>query len=175
MAKLRCNSVNDPILNQIEWEGTPQELLSIYDGLKQRLGNTIQLSSPITIKYDVTRRPTIGQLRTQVRIVPPDDYADLAQKMPTVDQLMLYILGKPKFQHDIVDIELNFFKKQINSRKYGRLYRELRNKLEMARKNIESTQHGAFERRSTRPRNLQVYTFRQMSSVLTQPEPQKPS
>jgi hypothetical protein len=167
MAKLRIDSVS----GTCEFEGTPQELLIIYDGLKQRLGNTIQIGNAVPSRYDVPRKAVVGRINFGL----PADYSELAQKMPTVEQLVLYILGKPRFQHDVIDIELSFFKKQVNSRKYGRLYRELRTKLELARKAIEVREHGAFERRSAHPRNLQVYTFKPITSVLTQPESQKPS
>jgi len=156
MAKLRYDSVNNPTLRDFVWEGTPEELLSIYDGLKQRLGNTIQIENNIPRKYDVAPIHNI-KLRC--------DYTELAKKMPTIDQLAIYILSKPKFEHDIVDVATNFFGKQIKSREYGRLYRQLRTRLENARKLIEVNQHGAFERRTTHPRNLQRYTFRPVNAM----------
>jgi hypothetical protein len=159
MAKLR----QDPKTGCFEWEGTPQELLSIYDELKQRLGNTIQIGNTIPHKYDIPPKHIALQC----------DYSELAQKMPNTGQLVTYILSKPKFEHDIIDVELKFFGKQIKSREHGRLYRELRAKLESARKMIETSQHGAFERRTTRPRNLQVYTFRSVNATPLGIQPEK--
>lgn len=165
MAKLRCDSVLEPILGHLEWEGSPQELLSVYDGLKQRLGNTLQIGNNIPQEYDPTPK----------HIVLHCDYSELAKKMPTVDQLIEYILTKPKFEHDIADIGVRFFGKQVRSREYGKLYRQLRAKLEIARRRIEADQHGAFERRTTRPRNLHVYAFRSVNAPLLGIQPQKTS
>ena len=155
MAKLR----QDPKTGCFEFEGTPQELLSIYDELKQRKEKTIQIADTVPHKFDppgtIPPAPSLRLLECEL----------LKINMPTVDQLTTYILSKPKFEHDILDVETHFFKKQIKSRKYGRLYRELRTKLENARKSIEVSKHGAFERRSSRPRNLQVYTFKPINSV----------
>lgn len=166
MAKLRCDSIN----GHFEWEGTPQELLEIYDGLKQRLGNTIQIENSVPRQYD----PTPPFVR-HAHVLPHCDYSELAKKMPTVAQLTAYILSKPKFEHDIADVGLQFFGRQIKSREYGKLYRELRAKLDMARKAIEVSQHGAFDRRSTHPRNLQVYTFRSVSAMPLGIQPEKTS
>jgi hypothetical protein len=171
MAKLRCNSINDPLLRHLEFEGTPQELLTIYDGLKQRQGNTLQIGNNVEHQFD----PTPKSIVRHPHIILNSECSELTKKMPMLDQLVIYILGKPKFEHDIIDVEMQFFGKQIKSRQYGRLYRELRAKLENARKTIESSQHGAFERRSTHPRNLQRYSFKPMNSVLFEPQPQKPS
>ncbi|MCJ7635371.1 hypothetical protein MUP77_23655 [Candidatus Bathyarchaeota archaeon] len=164
MAKLRCDSASEPVLGHFEWEGTPQELLAIYDGLKQRLGDTIQIGNNVPRQYDIPRHTTLHC-----------DYPELAKKMPTVGQLVNYILSKPKFEHDIADVGLQFFGRQVKSREYGKLYRGLRAKLDMARKAIEVSQHGAFERRSTRPRNLQVYTFRSVSATPLGIQPEKTS
>jgi len=169
MAKLRYDSINDPILGHFEWEGTPQELLSVYDGLKQRLGNTLQIGNSVPRQYDPTPRPIIRHAHPVLQC----DYSELVKKMPTVSQLVTYILSKPKFEHDIADVGLQFFGRQIKSREYGKLYRALRAKLDMARKAIEASQHGAFERRSTHPRNLQVYTFRSVSVMPLSIQPEK--
>lgn len=154
MAKLRCNSVNDPILNNLEWVGTPQELLDIYDGLKQRLGNNVQIKTGFSETFDPKFIPQAQS-----------DMQELSKKMPTVDQLAFYILGKPNFEHDIVDVSKRFFGKQINSRQYGKLYRELRTKLETARKSIEASKRGAFERKPTPYRNLPKYTFKKVNAT----------
>lgn len=171
MAKLRCNSVNDPILNQLEWEGTPQELLTIYDGLRQRFGNTLQIGNIISRHYDISPKST----DRSTHIMFQSDYPELAKKMPTVEQLILYILGKPRFEHDIVDIGKKFFDRQINSRKYKKLYRELRTKLELARKSIEASQGGAFERKPTPNRNLPSYTFKKINATSLDTSLQKAS
>lgn len=155
MAKLRCNSVNDPILNNLEWIGTPQELLDIYDGLKQRLGNNLQIQSNIPEAFEPKNMRHFLQNDTQ----------ELSKKMPTVDQLAVYILGKPRFQHDIVDVSMKFFGKQLKSREYGRLYRQLRIRLDDARKRIEALQRGAFERRPTPDRNLPEYIFKKVNAT----------
>lgn len=152
MAKLRVYSKEDPMLGYSEWIGTPQELLEIYDGLKQRLGDTLQTQPP--------QKATI-QLPNRM----PSDYSEMTEKMPTVKQLITYILEKPRFEHDIVDVGKKFFGKPVKSREYGRLYRQLKARLETARKEIEAIQRGAFERRSTHPRNLKVYTFRRVNAV----------
>jgi len=162
MAKLR----QDPKTGCFEWEGTPQELLSIYAELKQHIEKTVQIMDTIPHKFDPPI-PIHTSLNTE--------YQQLSKKMPTVDQLMIYILSKPKFEHDIVDVGLKFFGKPIKSRKYGKLYRELRAKLENARKQIEVGQHGAFERKSTHPRNLQRYTFRSVSATPLGIQPEKTS
>jgi hypothetical protein len=161
MAKLRFDSVNEPMLKNSEWEGTPQELLSIYDGLKQRFGNTTQIGNNVPRQYD----PTPLTFVRHAHAPPYCDYPELAKKIPTVEQLESYILSKPKFEHDIIDVARKFFGKPIKSREYGKLYRELSAKLDKARKLIEASEHGAFERRSTRPRNLQVYAFRPVSAT----------
>jgi hypothetical protein len=148
MAKMRYDSAN----NAFEFEGTPQELLSVYDGLKQR-----KTLSDKEIKRVHER--ILTQATRQA------EHVELESKMPTSEQLVSYILSKPKFEHDIVEVGIKFFGKAIKSRKYGKLYRELRDKLEKTRKLIEADQHGAFERRSGRPRNLQVYTFRSVSAT----------
>jgi hypothetical protein len=166
MARLR----QDPKGN-FEWEGTPQELLSIYDELKQRTEKTIQITDTVLHKFEPS-----NAIHTPIdlssRLL---EYQQLNEKMPTIDQLTVYILSKPNFEHDILDVETHFFKKQIKSRKYGRLYRELRARLENARKSIEASKHGAFERRSARPRNLKVYTFKPINSVLLGEPPQQTS
>ena len=162
MAKLRVfpNGVT-------EFEGTDQELLAIYDGLlKKRQTDQIQIVDQVPHKFDPPP-PTHRQFALEVQ--------ELRKSMPTIDQLITYLLSKPKFEHDILDVETHFFTKQINSRKYGRLYRELRTKLENARKSIEVSQHGAFERRSARPRNLQVYSFRPVNATLLGIQPEKTS
>lgn len=153
MAKVRYNSAKDPILGHFEWEGTPQELLEIYDGLKQRLGNAIQTRNNVPRRYNLSQKPI------------PSDYSELAQKMPSVEQLRTYILGKPKFEHDIVNVAKRFFGKPVKSREYGRLYRQLRNRLETARKQIEAFEGGAFEQKSTPTRNLKAYTFRRVKAT----------
>ena len=170
MAKLR----QDPKTGCFEFEGTPQELLSIYDELRQRTKENpqaIQIVDTVPRKFDpsvpMRASPNLG-----ARML---EYEQLSKRMPTVDQLTAYILCKPNFEHDILDVETKFFEKQIKSRKYGRLYRELRAKLENARKSIEISQHGAFERRSARPRNLQVYSFKPINSVLFGQPSQKTS
>ena len=171
MAKLRYVSANDSILRNFEWEGEPQELLAIYDGLKKRLGNSLQIDNTIPHKYDPQPKSVSGHL--SFRSVVPQDYSEISKKMPTLDQLTEYILTKQKFEHDIIDVGLKFFNKPIRSRQYGRLYRELRAKLENARRSIEASQHGAFERRSARPRNLQVYTFRPVNATPLGLQPEK--
>lgn len=168
MAKLRCNSTNDSVLNQLEWEGTPQELLAIYDGLKERLGNALRKEDIVPHQYDPRPKSiTEPRLRSITELVfgLPNDYSELAKKMPSVDQLIEYILGKPRFEHDIVDIGKKFFGKQVNSRQYEKLYRELRTKLEFARKSIEASQGGAFERKPTPSRNLPAYTFKKINAT----------
>lgn len=172
MAKLR----QDPKTGCFEFEGTPQELLSIYDTLKRGTEKTVPLEG--TIPHGIEpQRPTTVISTTALSSIASRmrELQQLDARMPTVDQLITYILSKPKFEHDILDVETHFFEKQVNSRKYGRLYRELRTKLENARKSIEASQHGAFERRSARPRNLQVYAFKPINSVLFGQPPQKTS
>ena len=160
MAKLRYGSANDPLLKDFEWEGTPQELLEIYDGLKERLGNTLQVENSIPRQYNLPQKPIIRPANRM-----RSDYSELAKKMPSVEQLMVYILGKPKFEHDIIDVGMKFFGKPIKSREYGRLYRHLRSRLDEARKRIEASEHGAFERKPTPNRNLPAYTFKKISAT----------
>lgn len=165
MAKFRIDS----IIGHLEFEGTDQEILTIYDGLIKRHNasnpsNHIQIVNTVSHKYDPPKH-----------FVLQCDYSELAKKMPTVDQITTYIMCKPKFEHDIVDVGKKFFDKPINSRQYGKLYRELRMKLENARKQIETTQHGAFERRSAPQRNLQIYSFRSVNATPLGLQPQKTS
>jgi hypothetical protein len=167
MAKLRF----DPVTGKSEWEGTPQELLAVYDELKKRLGNTIQTENNEQSQSELRFR----FIPNHLKFTPPCDYSELVQKMPTIDQLVRYILGKPKFEHDIVDISMKFFGKQIKSREYGKLYRQLRIRLENARKQIEVHEHGAFERRSGRPRNLKIYTFKRINAMPLGIQPEKTS
>ncbi len=177
MAKMRYDSVSDPILGHFEWEGTPQELLVIYDGLKQRFGNTLQIGNSVPRQYDPTPKYIVakGPMVLKAPAILKSDYSELAELMPTVEQLIAYILSKPKFEHDIVDVGMKFFHKPLKSRKYGRLYRQLKAKLENARKQIEATQRGAFERRSTPARNLQIYTFKPIISIFLGQPSQKAS
>jgi hypothetical protein len=159
MAKMRCNSVNNPLLNQLEWEGTPQELLAIYDGLKQRANDNLQLGITITPKTTIVSSGTFASGKIRFK---PSDEQELSSKMPTVDQLVSYILGKPRFEHDIVEVGKKFFGKQLKSRDYKKLYRQLRMNLETARKSIEVSQQGAFERKRTPDRNLPAYIFKRI-------------
>jgi hypothetical protein len=169
MAKVRYDSEVDSILGHFEWEGTPQELLEIYDGLKKRLDNNLQLANSVTRVYDPSPRLIIKGIHTITA-----ESAELAKKMPTIEQLITYIASKQKFEHDVIEIENKFFERQIKSREHGRTYRELRKRLELARKAMEIKYHGAFERRSGRPRNLQIYSFRLVNAAplgaLSQPQ-----
>jgi hypothetical protein len=161
MAKMRF----DPSTGNAEWEGTPQELLLIYESLKQRFGNTPRIENPTSPQRDPVPK----------HIPPYCDYAELAKKMPTIEQLMTYILSKPRFEHDILDVGVKFFGKPIKSRQYGKLYRELRTKLELVRKAIEVSQRGAFEQRPAPNRNLRIYTFKQVNATPLGLAPQKTS
>jgi hypothetical protein len=167
MAKMRCDSVKDAILNSIEWTGTPQELLAIYDGLKERLSNNVQIKTGISEKFEPRFVPQFFQSQSDIQ--------ELSKKMPSVDQLITYIFEKPRFEHDIVEVEKKFFDKQLNTRIYPKLYRELRAKLDVARKSIEESQRGAFERKPTRHRNLPFYTFKKVNATPIDTTLQKPS
>jgi hypothetical protein len=157
MAKLRF----DLNTGNAEWEGTPQELLEIYDALKQRDEPKHQVI--ISVPQVDDKIPIPDSIRMQITKV--SDEQELSKRMPTKEQLMFYILGKQKFEHDIVEVEKKFFGKQINSRKYGKLYRELRTRLEAARKSIEASNSGAFERKPTPYRNLPSYTFKKINAT----------
>jgi hypothetical protein len=157
MARMRY----DPKTGNFEWEGTAQELLEIYDGLKQRSSNTLQIGNSIPRRYDIPRKLVTSKIR-----LLPSDYDELEKKMPTVEELVAYVLSKPKYEHDIVDIGKKFFGKQINSRKYGKLYRDLSANLDRARKSIEATQRGAFEQRPAPNRNLRIFSFKQVNATL---------
>lgn len=153
LAKMRFN----PNTGNFEWEGTKEEVLEIYDEIKKReqnnapqINDNVSVSIPASIKLHFEQR---------------HDMENLSKRMPSVEQLMFYILGKSKFEHDIVEIEKKFFDKQINSRKYGKLYRELRTRLETARKSIEVSNSGAFVRKSTPYRNLPAYTFKKINAT----------
>jgi hypothetical protein len=156
MARLRFDSNGN-----LEFEGTPQELLVIYNELKQQTSTKVPSKDFPQVISNSSKIPTV-MLRAQF---VPNDVEQLFERMPSVEQLTFYILGKTKFEHDIVEVEKRFFGKQINSRQYGKVYRELRTRLEAARKSIEASQRGAFERKPTPYRNLPAYVFKKVNAT----------
>jgi len=163
MAKLRYDSVT----GKIEYEGTPEELLSIYDGLKQREIAAKSKETPSS-HQEIPIRDWLQSKTAEQK--------ELEAKMPTVKEIIEYILSKPKYEHDIVDVSKKFFNgKQIKARQYGKLYRTLRAKLELARQGIEASEGGAFERRRSPYRNLQIYTFKKVNATPLDTTSQKTS
>jgi hypothetical protein len=161
MAKLRYDSVN----GKAEFEGSPEEILAIFDGLKQReiAGERIKTIVVNGKRYRATHpHDTEGHTLLQPETI---EQRELEAKMPTIKELFEYILSKPKYEHDIIDVSKKFFGKQIKAREHGKLYRKLKARLELTRKGMEASQRGAFERRRSPYRNLQIYTFKKVNAT----------
>jgi hypothetical protein len=166
MAKLRYD--------HIEFEGTPQELLSIFDGLKQRGIVTSSDSDVKTLIYNGIRYRASSPEKRRTTLEKITESQNLEARMPTEDQLVEYIVSKPRYEHDIVDVAKRFFGKQIKSREHQRLYRQLHQELVRARARIEIEKRGAFEQHSTSAKNLKVYSFRPVNAeVFELPSSQK--
>lgn len=112
----------------------------------------------------MTKRPTDRTAYDR----PQNTYiSSLAQRIPTVDQLITYILSKPpKFEHDILSVANYFLKEKITSRKNPHEYRKLSSSLQNARKIIEHQKQGKFEALPTSEKNLKRYTFKSLIKSL---------
>ena len=125
---------------EIEFEGEKAEILDIYYEIME---TSITFHAP---KHTVPSKPV-----TKVET--------LKMKPPTDDDLIEYILSRPKYSHDIIEIEKHFLGKRIAARSYPSLYRTLANQLKRVRKKIEEEKQGEFEAIRTKARNLKRYAF----------------
>jgi len=135
-----------------EAEGTEEEIISLYDRLSAHI--------------------------EEVKMAASDAAASLeksSHNLPTVEQLVSFILGKSRYEHDIVEIEDHFLMKRITSRDSPNLYRKLALDLQKARKVIEAQKQGAFEQQATTKKNLKKYVFKPLSKSLTEMFGEKPS
>lgn len=138
---------------EFEAEGTEEEILSLYDRLCTHMDE---------LKMAKSNSVDLADLDAEA-----EKYEELVQSMPTVEQLVSFILFRPKYEHDIVEIENHFLKKRITSRDNPSLYRKLSFDLQKARKVIETQKQGAFEQQATPTKNLKKYVFKPLSRSLT--------
>ena len=130
---------------EFEFEGEKAEILEIYRELTQ-----------ITPAVHVTehRRKTLEGKRVMPNV-----------KLPSDSDLIEYILSRPKYSHDIVEIQKCFFGVRMSSRANPSLYRRLANQLHRVRKSIEQTEKGEFETITGKAKNLKRYVFHPISSL----------
>jgi hypothetical protein len=139
---------------EFEAEGTEEEILSLYDRLCTHIDE---------LKIAESNSVNLATLDAEARA-----HAALSLSMPTVEQLVSFILSKPKYEHDIVEIEDHFLKKRITSRDNPSLYRKLSFDLQKARKVIETQKAGEFVQHATPSKNLKKYMFKPLSRSLTE-------
>jgi hypothetical protein len=88
--------------------------------------------------------------------------------IPTVDQLMEYLLKQDRYEHDILSIEDVFWDRRVTARENQLLYRKLHDNLERARHKIEAITPGKFEQQLTSTKNLKKYVFKPLTQTLMQ-------
>jgi hypothetical protein len=86
--------------------------------------------------------------------------------IPTVDQLVEYLLKQDRYEHNILDIEDVFWGKRVTARENQLFYRKLHDNLERARHRIETTKPGKFEQQLTSTKNLKKYIFKPLTQTL---------
>ena len=136
---------------EFEAEGTEEEIISLYDRVRQHIEECKMEAASLSSRFTVRTKED-----------------ELARSMPTIEQLIGFILSKPKYEHDIVEVENHFLKKRITSRENETLYRKLSFDLQKARKVIEMQKAGAFEQQATLSKNLKKYIFKPLSRSLTE-------
>jgi hypothetical protein len=137
---------------EFEAEGTEEEIVSLYNKVRQNIeGYKIEATASLSSSFTVETKEE-----------------ELARRMPTVEQLISFILSKPKYEHDIVEVENHFLKRRITSRENETLYRKFSFDLQKARKVIEAQKVGTFEQQTTLSKNLKKYVFQPMSHSLTE-------
>lgn len=138
-------------------EGTKAMVLDMLSDLEKKYErkDSTNLSVSVTLPHR-----TLPPRRVKTKTTTMD--------VPTVEQLVDYILTKVRYEHNIVEVEDVFWGKKITARENQLLYRKLHDNLGKARHKIETMKQGKFEQQLTSSRNLKKYIFRPIMQTLTQ-------
>jgi len=140
----------------IELTGTKQDVLDTVRELEKMYGGTVNLSANVAIG-----QPSKERRRTKTA-------KEHQFEIPSVDQLVAYLLTKDKYAYDIFEIEDVFLKQRISARDNQTIYRKLSAALEKARHRIEMMKQGKYEQQLTSSKNLKKYVFKSIVQTLTQ-------
>lgn len=131
---------------EFEFEGENVEILELYDEIVKRLEGVVAPKPVEPVRIPAKRGIEFF-------------------KLPSDDDLISFILSKPKYSHDIVEVQEHFFGKRIPSRANPRLYRKLAQQLFRVRKIIEEKEQGRFQTITSPSRNLKRYVFEPLTAL----------
>jgi hypothetical protein len=136
MAKLRWKIGE----KEYEIEGEPSEILKIHE----------ELTGKIEHPSDHSERSA----------KPAGKPSVLNAKVPEAHQIIEFILSKPNYAHNSIEIQEQFLKRRVTSRGYPSLYRRLVLNIEKARQEIERTKSGKFEAHRSIKNQEKTWTFK---------------
>jgi len=94
--------------------------------------------------------------------------------LPDDETVMNYILSKPQYTHDLVEIQQKFFSRTFQSRgKDQRMYHRTARQLELVRKTIEKRFGGTFKGEPAGKRNLRRFIFVKTATIQSFSKPKE--